>query len=187
MQVFINWEESEMALLILTRFSINQFPVNKWFDECNEKKIVFIQEKYKHEYIGKGFFEVKSFVNYDFDAAIEIAAIDVHEKHKITKIFAFDERDVERAGRLRSFLNIPGQQYESALAYRNKLIMKRMLSMKGITVPSFKKIDTVYDILKFVKKYNYPILIKPINLYSAINIKRIDNKCDLETYLNQID
>lgn len=176
-----------MAILVLSRFSIKYFKIDKWFRESNERIIVFTPKIYVEEYEKKNFYSVKGFVNYDFDAAIELAAIEINKKNTITRIFAFDERDIERAGRLRKFFKIPGQQYESALAYRNKLVMKEILLLNGVEVPKFKKVNTVYDILNFIREYNYPIIIKPCNLYAAINTKKIEDLKELEEYLNQID
>lgn len=176
-----------MAILILSRFDINIFPVDKWLSSYENDKIVFVQKKFEDDYQAKGFTEVKGFENYDSDAPLELAALKISEIYKITKIFAFDERDIKRAGRLRSYLKIKGQQVESAIAYRDKYIMKEILCRNGISVPPFGKADTVYDILLFIHLHGYPVLMKPRNMYSAINVKKINNDIDLEDYLKQHD
>jgi len=175
-----------MAILIFDRFSIKNRPLNKWFLDCKEPMYVFTVSNHVEEYKNAGFLNVVGFENYDNDAYIELSVLELSEKVKIEKIFVCDERDIIRAANFRQYLNIDGQSYESALAYRNKVMMKTILACNGIKVPPFKKITNAKDILDFIELHAYPILIKPVDLYASINIEKINCYDDLKSFCNRI-
>lgn len=74
------------------------------------------------------------------------------------------EQDIIRAARLRKFLKIEQpytQTLESALCFRDKIIMKERLQTKNINVPKFKRIESTDDIFFFIKENGFPVVIKP--------------------------
>ena len=176
-----------MSILVLNRFNPQYNPIKKWFRECPEDVILFVPMAYIDFYPKDCFTVVKGFDNYDITASIELEAIQICKEYGIDKIFALDERDIERAGRLRSFLHLKGQNELSSMAYRNKLFMKEILCRDGIPVPPFRKVSSVFDIVDFIRIHDFPILIKPINLYSAMNVEKVNDYQDLLHYLNRIE
>ena len=136
-----------MSILVLNRFNPQYNPIKKWFRECPEDVILFVPMAYIDFYPKDCFTVVKGFDNYDITASIELEAIQICKEYGIDKIFALDERDIERAGRLRSFLHLKGQNELSSMAYRNKLFMKEILCRDGIPVPPFRKVSSVFDIV----------------------------------------
>ena len=176
-----------MSIMILCRYPSQFLNFKDWFKNCDENIFLFVNKKYEKDYKKLNFATVVGFKNYDYDASIELEAIKLSKENKITNIFAFEERDILRAGRLRDFLHIKGQDYQSSLAYRNKLVMKTILSTNGITVPAFSKADTIYDILRFIEVHGYPILIKPVDKYAAIDTRKIENWNELVDYCSEIN
>lgn len=60
-----------------------------------------------------------------------------------------------RCSRIRNRLGLEntGQTIESALRYRDKLVMKRVLKDAGIRVPDFASVECPQDIFQFYEKF----------------------------------
>lgn len=74
------------------------------------------------------------------------------------QVVCLSEEDLIRCARLREFLQIPdpkgtGQTLESATRYRDKIIMKKLLAESGVCVPPNAPVESVMDVITFVKKY----------------------------------
>ncbi|MEV7602177.1 ATP-grasp domain-containing protein [Kitasatospora sp. NPDC089797] len=76
-------------------------------------------------------------------------------------VIARGERDVLRAARLRELLGLPGQHWDSALAFRDKVLMKRMLREQGLDVPEFAPVRVAFDLYGFIREHGYPVVVKP--------------------------
>lgn len=77
-------------------------------------------------------------------------------------LLAHDEYDMIKMGRLRDRLGLPGQTEESGTAFRNKIVMKDYLS-KQVKVPPYQRLHSFINLLDFIDKYQYPVIIKPID------------------------
>lgn len=126
---------------------------------------------------------IETFEKYETNGAIEIRALELHKKHKFRAIIAMSEYDLLRAGRLRDILKIKGQSFESALAFRDKVIMKKYLQKVGLMVPNFSKVESVIDIYNFIQTHGYPVIIKPIDGMGSIGTIVLRNRRDLMDYL----
>jgi biotin carboxylase len=78
-----------------------------------------------------------------------------------TVVVARSEADVLRAARLRELLGVPGQDFASALAFRDKVLMKSLLRERGVRVPDFAPVRLVVDLLAFLREHSYPVVVKP--------------------------
>ncbi|MER7845164.1 ATP-grasp domain-containing protein [Kitasatospora sp. NPDC096077] len=76
-------------------------------------------------------------------------------------VIARGERDVLRAARLRELLGLPGQHWDSALAFRDKVLMKTVLREHGLDVPEFAPVRVAFDLFGFVREHGYPVVVKP--------------------------
>jgi hypothetical protein len=94
----------------------------------------------------------------------------LHKDRSINRIIITSESDVLRAAEFRKRLKIEGQNISSANAFRNKILMKQMVSSNKIYCPEFSKISTKKDIEDFILKNGYPVIIKPVNLYGSQNL-----------------
>ncbi len=174
-----------MAILVLDMFEVDDMPIQEWFQGCDEEVYIFTRAEVVDDYKKVGFSNVKGFKSYSNNSIIELETLELMKEKNIDKIFICDERDVIRGAKLRERFNIKGQSYESALAYRNKVIMKSYLVNHGLKVPPFMEIKSVYDVLKFVEIHGYPIIIKPIDLYAAINTVIIYSYNQLKEYCSE--
>ena len=49
----------------------------------------------------------------------------------------------------------------SALEYRDKVIMKNKLNQHNIKTPLYAPIESSVDLIAFIQKYGYPVVLKP--------------------------
>lgn len=118
---------------------------------------------------------------------LDSAVIDVVEneygKDAYNSLIASHEEDLIRAAQLRDMLNLPGQSYQSALAFRRKTLMKELLKQGGIEVPAFRAVQTAQDIWDFVEEHPLPLIIKPDYGTGSDGIKILKNKEDIDWYI----
>lgn len=99
--------------------------------------------------------------HYETSQSIEWITHNINQERRIEGICSIAERDVLRSGLLRTFFNIKGQSYESAQAYRDKIIMKDYVNKYDIKVPKHSRANSILDIFSFIRKNGYPVVIKP--------------------------
>ncbi|MEU7583936.1 ATP-dependent carboxylate-amine ligase [Streptomyces sp. NPDC041068] len=91
----------------------------------------------------------------------ERTALDLALRIRPDAVIARMESDLLRAARLRELLGVPGQDFASTLAFRDKIHMKNLVRRSGIEVPEFAPIRVVLDLLGFVREHGYPVVVKP--------------------------
>lgn len=105
---------------------------------------------------------VLAFADYPHNGNVERAVLDAHAERPFEAVVAKSEPDILRAARLRGLLGVPGQDWQSALAFRDKIEMKRRLAAAGIPVPRFTRLACGADLCAFVAEHGYPIVVKPV-------------------------
>ncbi len=104
---------------------------------------------------------VRSFAPYAADPVLERAALECALRVRPGAVLARMEGDLLRAARLRELTGIPGQDTASALAFRDKVLMKSLAAAAGIGVPRFVPVRTGYDLHGFVREHGWPVVVKP--------------------------
>ncbi|MED4292227.1 ATP-grasp domain-containing protein [Priestia megaterium] len=170
-----------MSILIINKTAYSKSPYDRWLKETDEDLIMLTSSKRKEEC--SNYKEAYFFENYEKNCGIEIQALELYNKHKFQKIIALSEYDLLRAARLREALNVKGQSLKSAIAFRDKIIMKEYLKAKDINVPTFSRIESAIDIYNFIKKNSYPVVIKPIDGMGSIGATVLHNDKELMNYL----
>lgn len=94
---------------------------------------------------------------------VELKAAELHKKYGFSRIVYQAEQDVLRAAQIRELLGLAGQSVETALRFRDKVIMKESLLARpdvitNVLIPAFTRVTGVKSILDFVAKYDYPIV-----------------------------
>jgi biotin carboxylase len=127
--------------------------------------------------------KVKNYLN---SGDIETIAYKEFHKNPYQYIIATHEIDILRAARLRELLQLPGQSYKSAVAFRQKTVMKEILKQKGIQgIPLFQSIKSPADVIDFMNKNTFPVVIKPDLGTGSEGVKILKNKDDVFSYLKQ--
>lgn len=93
--------------------------------------------------------------------AVDVAAERLARTHTVGRICSSSEDDVLRAAMLRERLGLPGQPVRSAIAFRDKVIMKTAASAGGVAVPAFAALDGPLELLDFVRAHGLPVVVKP--------------------------
>ncbi|MGW3009234.1 ATP-grasp domain-containing protein [Streptomyces sp. NPDC001219] len=126
---------------------------------------------------------VHAFDDYDTNQLVEKTALRLAREHAVTAVFARAEADVVRAAQLRDLLDLPGQRTASALAFRDKVVMKDHLAGGPVEVPAYRPLDSAYTALEFVAEHGYPVVIKPLSESGSLGAAIIRDEAELDAYL----
>lgn len=106
--------------------------------------------------------------------------------HKIDRVIALDDFDVERVALIREEFRIPGMGQTTARHFRDKLAMRLKAREGGIRVPSFSSLFNNQDIQHFISGTPPPWVVKPRSEASATGIRKILTDHELWELLGQL-
>jgi biotin carboxylase len=104
--------------------------------------------------------------------------------HRIDRIAALDDFDVETAAMLREHLQVPGMGRTTAGRFRDKLSMRMRARTLGIPVPEFSTTFTDADVNTWAERVQPPWVLKPRSSAAAIGIKKVASHDELWSALN---
>ena len=93
--------------------------------------------------------------------------------HKLDRMVALDEFDMETASTLREHLRVPGMGLTTMRYFRDKLAMRMRALDRGVRVPDFVPVFNHKDIRYYLDHVPGPWVLKPRQEASAIGIKKI--------------
>jgi len=96
----------------------------------------------------------------------------------ITRIVALAESDIIRAACVRELLGLPGQPLASAIAYRDKYVMKSIASAAGVSVAPMTLVQNADDIHEFGRQHGYPLVVKPRDSGGSVGVFTVHNPHD---------
>lgn len=106
--------------------------------------------------------------------------------HKLDRIVALDEYDMETASTLREHLRIPGMGLTTMRYFRDKLAMRMRALDRGVRVPDFVPVFHHEDARYYMEHVPGPWVLKPRQEASAIGIKKIHAAEELWPLLEQL-
>ncbi len=106
--------------------------------------------------------------------------------HKLDRIVALDEFDMETAATLREHLRIPGMGLTTMRYFRDKLAMRMRALERNLRVPDFVPVVNHGDIRYYLEHVPGPWVLKPRQEASAIGIKKIHGAEELWPILDQL-
>lgn len=106
--------------------------------------------------------------------------------HKIDRVVALDEYDMETASTLREHLRIPGMGLTTMRYFRDKLAMRMRALDRSVHVPDFVPVVNHEDIRYYMEHVPGPWVLKPRQEASAIGIKKIHAAEELWPVLEQL-
>lgn len=107
-------------------------------------------------------------------------------RHRIDRIVALDDYDVETAAALREHLRVPGMGDTTARYFRDKLAMRLRAKEAGIPVPEFAPVVNYDDLRAYMRTVPGPWLLKPRFEASALGIRKIECEAELWPALDQL-
>jgi biotin carboxylase len=170
-----------MSILILNSSRNTDVPYEEWLAESGEELLLLCSSR--QERVSDRYQAVRKFENYETNACVEAAALELFDKHRYRVVIAKAEADLLRAGRLRDVVGVAGQGWESARAYRDKTVMKTYTQKAGVPTPIFQRIETAFDLLSFVKRHGYPVFVKPVDGSGSMGTEALRGPADLERLL----
>jgi hypothetical protein len=90
---------------------------------------------------------------------------------------------MERAAQLRELLGLPGQDFASVRPFRDKIMMKDRVAGAGVPVAEFQRIDCAVDVLDFVRRQGFPVVVKPRDGAGSFGVRIIRTPSDLDRFL----
>lgn len=166
-----------MSILVLSKTAYAKSPFDVWLQEIDEDLIVLSAEKRRDDY--PQYAHSEFFHRYEDNDMIELRALELYKAYPYRAIIATSEFDILRAGRLRSYLELAGQSYESAVAFRNKVVMKHLLQQGGVDVPPYVELTSIIDVHHFIKLHGFPAIIKPIYGSGSTDICILRSEADV--------
>ncbi|MDR0270829.1 ATP-grasp domain-containing protein [Paenibacillus sp.] len=168
-----------MAVLVINRNKRNKYDYRKWLKEVEDLVVISqVEMEDASEYLYAAVVP-----EFEANCSLDITILELHRKFNFSSIIVITEMDIVRVADIREYLEIPGQKRESALAYRNKYLMKQLAQKAGVKTAAFCEIHSINDILSFIRAHGFPIIIKPIDLGGSIGVTKINNFEELHEYL----
>ncbi len=106
--------------------------------------------------------------------------------HRIDRVVALDEFDLEAAALIREHMRLPGMGESTTRYFRDKLAMRTRAQRAGVPVPEFTGVFYHPDLVDFMANVPGPWLLKPRTSASAIGIKPINHPDELWAALDQL-
>lgn len=174
-------------VVLLSRQPLAQRPLHRWLDDT-ARTIVLITSRSAvagaQDVLAEHFPQHRLVADY-FSWSTDQVAEDAARRHGAELVASTSEQDVLRAARLRVRLGLTGQQSDSAAAYRDKVIMKRLVRLAGLAVPEFAAVDDAMDLLDFVDAHGFPVVVKPRLGMAAISVRVLHGRPDVADFLDR--
>jgi biotin carboxylase len=168
-----------MPILILNSIRGKNIPYPAWLKNTNEKLFLLCSDQQTID--NENYHYTQSFEQYEKNSAVTDAAAMLIEKHQIKTVIAKSECDLLRAGKLRDALQIEGQNFTQALAFRDKVVMKSYLEKSNLRIPAYRRIQNKLDAIAFSNMQGFPLVLKPVDGAGSLNTVIIENLEQMQT------
>lgn len=168
-------------VLVFAKTPHTKTPYDQWLASSGVEPVILTTTEFAPAYGHLP--HVYAFDDYDTNQLVEKTALRLARDLSVEAVFARAEADVVRAAQLRELLGLPGQHTASALAFRDKVVMKDHLTGGPVGIPSYRLLDSAYTAVEFVAKHGYPVVIKPVSESGSLGAHVIRGEADLDAYL----
>ncbi|MGY1502630.1 ATP-grasp domain-containing protein [Streptomyces sp. QTS52] len=168
-------------VLILNRYRLQSAAFHHWMAAEHELFLLncatrAVDRHPEADAIRSRYRDIAEFDDYTTNPAVVETARDWIRSYGIDTVIAFSEYDVLRAALLRDEFGIEGQGVASAEAYRDKLVMKRLLDKAGLPIVPYRPLERPGDLGRFAADVGYPVLVKPRAGTGSRGIRRIEDE-----------
>ncbi|RLV04415.1 hypothetical protein CTZ27_10670 [Streptomyces griseocarneus] len=161
-------------ILILHKRNLASRPYREWLAGAGPLVVLAAAGDGPPEPSGWAWYE--EFADYGRDDALEARAVRLGREHRVRRLVSLAERDVVRAARVRRVLELPGQSVESALAFRDKHLMKTLVVKAGLRVPRFRKVDHAQEVRDFAAEVGGPVVVKPLSRSGSAGVRVLEDR-----------
>jgi len=172
-------------VLLYSRQPLAKRPLQDWLDNAADTVVLVTTHKAvagSEDVLAEHFPEHRLVDDY-YAWSTELVAEEAARTYGVGLVASTSEDDVLRAARLRDRLGVPGQDTAGATAYRDKVVMKRLLRDAGLRVPSFAAVDGPLDLLDFLDAEDGPVVVKPRTGAGAEGVSILRGPADLDAFL----
>lgn len=170
-------------VLALIRNSLAEVPMWDWLEPGARLRI--ITQRSALDTAVPAHVEVSCVGDYDHSPQVELAALDTHARRRVGRIVTVSEWDVLRGARLREQLDLPGQHYRSANAFRDKVLMKQHWAQHGVPAAAYTAIEAPCDLLAFAEHTGGPIVVKPRRAAGSRGVAVLRTPAEARTWLER--
>jgi hypothetical protein len=171
------------GVLVLNRFPFSRAPYQAWLGEGVQVRVITRPGSVDIDAAAENF---KVVDNYDSSGEVEDLAVTWYREQSYAHILALSEYDILRAARLREILGLPGQNYKSALAFRDKILMKDYWATADLPVTPYAVVDTATDLIEFAALHGFPLVMKPRRAAGSRGVSVIQNRQQLSAWLKNV-
>ncbi|WP_419997510.1 ATP-grasp domain-containing protein [Streptomyces boninensis] len=176
------------SVVIFAKTPHHRTPYDQWLAGSGIEPLILTTRDYEEGYRRHlPHAHVYGFDDYDVNQLVEKTALRLARAHGARAVFARAEADVLRAAQLRDLLDLPGQRAESALAFRDKVLMKDHLAAVHapgpVGLPAYRLLDSAYTAVEFAEAHGYPVVIKPVSESGSLGARIIHSERELDRYL----
>lgn len=176
-----------MTAVILHRGSLAINPYHEWLADYPGDLLILASQEYLDDFREKlpdtGYRYAEAFSGYDRPEPVNGRTLELAREFGAGHIIACQELVLQRAAELRQKLGMPGQTPESALAFRDKVVMKRYAQEGGVPVARHRAARSAEDVRGFAEEYGFPIVLKPRDGAGSIDARIIRCRDELDAVL----
>jgi len=107
----------------------------------------------------------------------------IARRHRIDRVAALDDFDVETGAMLREFLQVEGFGRTVAARFRDKLMMRTEASRAAIPVPAFTRVVNDAEVNDWADRVAPPWVLKPRGMAAATGIRVVATRAQLRPAL----
>ena len=109
----------------------------------------------------------------DVDEVLRLVDGIVRDEGPFEHIIGFSEFLLDLAATLRERYGIPGPSREETSRFRDKTVMKEMLSRAGLRVPRWASCRTQEQTLAAADQFGYPVIVKPVRGAGSQGVRKV--------------
>ncbi len=130
-----------------------------------------------------GYLKVANFTDED---AVVRQVVEATGGHQIDRVVCMWEPGVVLAARLREALGAPGQGVQQANTFRNKDVMKQVVTRAGIRTARHASATTIAQVKDAAQTIGFPVIVKPIAGAGSMDTVRAGSMAELEAAMAQV-
>jgi len=179
-----------MSVLVLHRFPLEPFPYDEWLADY-DGDVVVLAARDRIELAGEtvptgnlGYTRLEIIDTFD-DELVRKTALELAAEFGTTRVITHHEGDLNTAAWLREHLGLPGARTGDVLPFRDKVLMKRLVTAAGVEVAAHVVPRTADEALAFAGEHGFPLVFKDRAGFSAIGLRILRDRAEAEDCFRQ--